>query len=236
MSEQSSKARAINCGLKFIDKASKLHNNKYTYNKTIYTRACDKSIITCPDHGNFLQTPNKHLGGRGCPKCRDKSNSRRQQNTLAETIVLANKKHNNRYKYLSVERDGRRSYLNYICPIHGKIRQRQSNHLEGHGCKHCSQAINTGIDYKKPAILYHFKIYDVYKIGITTTTLKDRYNTKEYGDMELLWMKNFNTAKEAFNEEQRLLKKYADYKYVGEPLLSSGNSELLTCMIINNYK
>ena len=26
--------------------------------------------IICPEHGEFNQTPNKHLNGRGCPKCR----------------------------------------------------------------------------------------------------------------------------------------------------------------------
>lgn len=28
-----------------------------------------KVIIICPHHGNFYQTPNDHLCGKGCPRC-----------------------------------------------------------------------------------------------------------------------------------------------------------------------
>ncbi len=90
----------------------------------------------------------------------------------------------------------------------------------------------TGIDYTKPAILYHFKIYGVYKIGITTVTLKDRYTTSEYKALELLWTKDFDTAKNAMIEEQKLLKEYHEYKYKGIDILKSGNSELLTCEVV----
>ena len=33
-----------------------------------------KSEIICEKHGSFLQSPNKHLSGNGCPKCKN-SNS-----------------------------------------------------------------------------------------------------------------------------------------------------------------
>ncbi len=53
----------------FIKEASKLHNNRYSYEKVNYINALDKVIITCPKHGDFLQTPNHHLGKKGCPIC-----------------------------------------------------------------------------------------------------------------------------------------------------------------------
>lgn len=34
-----------------------------------FTKAKDKVIIVCKTHGQFLQTPNNHLTGYGCPKC-----------------------------------------------------------------------------------------------------------------------------------------------------------------------
>ena len=57
----------------FITRAKEIHNNKYTYNKTIYYKTDEKVVITCPIHGDFLQTPNIHLGGCGCPKCKSEA-------------------------------------------------------------------------------------------------------------------------------------------------------------------
>ena len=53
----------------FIKKAIETHGDKYSYLKTAYSKAIEKVVITCPTHGDFNQTPNSHLNGRGCPKC-----------------------------------------------------------------------------------------------------------------------------------------------------------------------
>lgn len=53
----------------FIKRANVVHNYKYDYSKVDYKRCDDKVCIICPEHGEFLQTPNNHLKGQGCPKC-----------------------------------------------------------------------------------------------------------------------------------------------------------------------
>lgn len=56
----------------FINKANQIHDNKYEYNQIEYINAQSKISITCPIHGIFYQTPNKHIHGskpNGCPKC-----------------------------------------------------------------------------------------------------------------------------------------------------------------------
>ena len=53
----------------FIKRSNTIHNNKYDYSKTIYVKASEKVIITCPIHGDFEQTPNNHFAGKGCPNC-----------------------------------------------------------------------------------------------------------------------------------------------------------------------
>jgi len=53
----------------FINKAQKIHNNKYNYSETNYIKNSKKIIIICPKHSKFLQTPNSHLNRNGCPKC-----------------------------------------------------------------------------------------------------------------------------------------------------------------------
>ena len=53
----------------FIEKASKLHNNKYDYSKAEYKNSTTHIIIICPIHGDHLQNPHSHLCGYGCSKC-----------------------------------------------------------------------------------------------------------------------------------------------------------------------
>ncbi|GCE65923.1 hypothetical protein OMCYN_01869 [cyanobiont of Ornithocercus magnificus] len=54
---------------KWIDECSKVHNNKYGYQKVVFVNKKSEVIISCPSHSDFLLTPQKHLDGRGCEKC-----------------------------------------------------------------------------------------------------------------------------------------------------------------------
>ncbi len=58
-----------NKGKTFTKRANIAHNGYYTYSNFIYTGVYDKSYITCPKHGDFLQQPNNHLTGYGCDLC-----------------------------------------------------------------------------------------------------------------------------------------------------------------------
>lgn len=53
----------------FINLAQQKHSFKYDYLNTNYTGSKYKVLITCKNHGDFLQTPNRHLQGDGCSKC-----------------------------------------------------------------------------------------------------------------------------------------------------------------------
>lgn len=53
----------------FIEKAKKVHGNKYDYSKVEYENYDTNVTIICPEHGEFPQTPHHHLGGSGCPEC-----------------------------------------------------------------------------------------------------------------------------------------------------------------------
>ena len=71
----------------FIEKANKIHNNFYDYSKTKYVLSNKKVIITCPIHGDFEQTPNHHLGGEGCPVCKQSKGERLVENILLKYHV-----------------------------------------------------------------------------------------------------------------------------------------------------
>ncbi len=54
----------------FIKKAKSIHGDKYDYSKVDYIDRLKPVIIICPLHGSFEQTPNIHLSGCGCPRCK----------------------------------------------------------------------------------------------------------------------------------------------------------------------
>lgn len=67
----------------WIDLANMTHVGKYDYSKVEYKNAKTKVEIICPEHGSFLQTPEKHQRGEGCPKC----NSSKLENAIRNFLI-----------------------------------------------------------------------------------------------------------------------------------------------------
>ena len=60
--------------LEFIDKADKIHDNKYDYSKVEYNNNRKPVIIICKKHGEFSQIPYVHINQKcGCPNCINKT-------------------------------------------------------------------------------------------------------------------------------------------------------------------
>jgi len=78
----------------FIKRAREVHGDKYDYSKVEYINKRTPVCIICNKtfkktnkiHGEFWQTPNSHLNGNGCPKCR---NSRLEEKIY--TLLYSNK-------------------------------------------------------------------------------------------------------------------------------------------------
>lgn len=123
----------------FTDRAHIIHNNKYDYSKFTYVRNNVKSIIICPEHGEFTQTPSGHLSGYGCNACGRKSTINKTTKTLEFFIDLATKVHNKKYTYPLAVYTGTMRRLTITCPIHGNFMQIANHHLQGHGCPACAK-------------------------------------------------------------------------------------------------
>ena len=123
----------------FIEKAHKIHNNKYEYLKTQYIKWGEKVVITCPSHGDFEQTPRDHLSNRGCPKCARELTADRHRHNLNDFTEKANKKYNNKFDYSKVVYKNAKTKVKIICPIHGDFEQMPDTHLNSkYGCIKCS--------------------------------------------------------------------------------------------------
>ena len=53
----------------FIERLKEIHGEKFYYNKVIYQSTHKQVILTCPIHGDFMNTPANLLKGQGCPYC-----------------------------------------------------------------------------------------------------------------------------------------------------------------------
>jgi len=116
-----------------------------------------------------------------------------------------------------------------ICKIHGVFYKTPDTHKRGQGCPSCA---SYGFDKNKSATLYYLKIKDgitiVYKIGITNRTVQERFNNTDLIKIQILKTWDFPLGVDALAKEQDILKLHHDFKYLGKPILSSGNTELFT--------
>ena len=74
----------------FIEKAKKIHGDKYDYSKVNYVNYKTKVEIICPKHGSFWQTPACHFKCDGCPTCKGELSVSKQETELTEYIKTIN--------------------------------------------------------------------------------------------------------------------------------------------------
>ena len=119
----------------FIEKATKIHEGRYTYENTVYVRSAAKIQVTCPVHGDFLVTANNHISASnvtGCPNCYGN-----KKITLEEFVQKASLIHSGKYDYSCTEIENSQTDVKIICPTHGEFVQKPTRHLAGRGCQQC---------------------------------------------------------------------------------------------------
>ena len=121
----------------FIEKARKIHRDKYDYSKVKYVNNSTKVCIICPEHGEFWMTPHNHLANQGCPKC-----SGRYITDTNYFIEKAKQIHGSKYDYSQVEYKDSKTKICIICPKHGEFWQTPQEHLQNKGCPSCSHSIS----------------------------------------------------------------------------------------------
>ena len=220
-----------------------VHGNKYDYSKVVFFNGRTPIIITCPDHGDFIQRSRDHKRGQGCRKCFLANNAKNRTKPITKTIEELGEI--NRYTYPelnSLEDVKAHDRILTKCVECGYEKYHKlCNILSGHaGCKPCNNYIKmwTAERYEnKETILYFIRINDLYKIGLTRKSVASRYykELQEGYDIEVIFTVTYNNGAEAFKEEQRILKEYSNFRYRGEKMLiNGGDSELFTINIFND--
>ena len=119
-----------------------MHGNKYDYSETVFNKMHEKVVIICPEHGEFLQTPSKHINGQGCPKCGKSIIAKLNMLSTTEFIKKAEEVHNGFYSYPNLVYRGRGVKVEIECPKHGLFYQLPFDHLDGHGCPKCAVQVS----------------------------------------------------------------------------------------------
>ena len=124
---------------KFIEKAKKIHGDKYDYSKVSYSKVTDKVCIICPEHGEFWQEARQHYRGQGCPKCGINERAEKRTDTAEEFIKKAKEVHGNKYNYSKVNYINSQTKVCIICPEHGEFFIKPNGHIQGQGCPKCGK-------------------------------------------------------------------------------------------------
>jgi G:T-mismatch repair DNA endonuclease (very short patch repair protein) len=145
----------------FIKKATLKHDNKYDYSRVNYLGSKIKVNIICEEHGEFQQSPNSHLQGKGCPNCHRTKLSCLKKLDRNEYIKLAQKKHGFIYDYSIIDYKNINSKINILCEKHGIFNQKAGNHInKGYGCPKCT---NNSVSKKEIEWLNFLNIDDSYR-------------------------------------------------------------------------
>lgn len=125
----------------FVVRANKKHGGRYDYSKVEYINSYTPVVITCRIHGDFLQSPDKHLYKKAnCPKCAHNNRYSKTRTTTKKFIAKAKQIHGDTYLYNLVKYKNSRTLIDINCKLHGVFKQLPRKHLEGQGCPVCSRS------------------------------------------------------------------------------------------------
>lgn len=117
----------------FIEASIIMHGDKYDYSKVVYVNDKTKVDIVCKTHGVFLQSPNKHKRGSGCPICYLESKNLNNEKFIERSIAV----HGDKYDYSKVVYVTSKKPVDIICKKHGLFSQKPEKHMIGNGCTQC---------------------------------------------------------------------------------------------------
>ena len=124
----------------FIERAKKIHGDKYDYSLVEYVNLVTPVKIICPIDGVFLQRPDLHFRGAGCQICSQRKLKMEQEEFIRRSVEI----HGDKYDYSKV------IYVNSVTPVeiickdcNEPFFQKPTHHLSGSGCPVCGRKLAT---------------------------------------------------------------------------------------------
>lgn len=229
----------------FIKKCIKIHGtDKYDYSEINYVNNRTKIKIICKVCGNiFYQRPDNHIYRMyGCPICAKISRANKQKMGKALFVQKAKEIHCDKYDYSSIRYESNRKHIKIYCKLCSEFfMQRPYSHLKGWGHQKCCSDIFSPTEYGKAhpkAILYIIHCWGMdeafYKIGVTSKSIRKRFNSLEDYQYEILFEKELS-GYDARKTEIELHKLHKKYKHI--PFIKfSGYTECFSYIDFNKVK
>lgn len=106
--------------------------------------------------------------------------------TIEEFIERARAVHGDKYDYSKVNYINNKTEVTIICPIHGEFSQRPDSHLQGKGCKYCSNPSYkyTTEEFIKISKTIHGNKYDYSKTNYIDSNTKVIITCPIHGDFK----------------------------------------------------
>lgn len=202
----------------FINKANFIHKNTFDYSLVEYINSSTKVKIKCFNNHVFEQTPNDHLSGKTCKLCYHNS----RQMSVEEFKTKSNIIHSFAYDYSLIKTlQYAQPLVPILCKFHNLFEQRYDMHLQGQGCPKCAfenNGFNRHLFVKRCAknnglgTYYIIRCFneneEFYKVGITSTSIKRRYNNIKYMPYKYEIVQEFSLPSECAWDLELLTKKY----------------------------
>lgn len=223
-----------------INDFKRIRNGFYSYEKTIYVKAKSKIIVTCPKHGDFLITPDKHKSGGICRQCSFEKLKILQVDTQGEVIKKFIEKHGDRYDYSKVNYSRSNKKVEVICKIHGSFMITPGHHINGsRGCPLCAldhtgwtktkwikaaEKSNRFDSYKVYILKCWSESETFYKIGRTFLKVDQRYGNLYHMPYNYSIVKiiKYDNGIDCYNAENKLLKAHHQNNLTYKPLIEFG--------------
>ena len=161
----------------FIEKAREMHGDKYDYSLAEYKNNRTKVKIICSKHGEFTQTPDNHLQGKGCGKCVGQNKT--TQDIVAEFISI----HRSKYNYDRVIYKNAKTKVEILCnQCQRYFKQTPNNHLTGYGCNRCVGKNKTTQDIIAEFNEIHEGKYDYSKVKYKKSNISVKIICYKHGE------------------------------------------------------
>lgn len=173
----------------FVEKARKVHGDKYDYSKVEYVNSKTKVEIICPKHGSFVQSPDNHIYNKqGCPRCKAESTGKRLLDTTESFIQKATLVHGSRYDYSETEYVNTTEKVRILCKKHGPFYQQPGNHINmKNGCTKCrdedttAKTVDTKESFIGKATKVHGDKFDYSKVEYVRSKCKVEIICRKHG-------------------------------------------------------
>lgn len=126
----------------FVERAKRVHGDKYDYSQTNYIGNIDPIRIVCKGCGEFETTSRSHLSGCGCGNCTYREVHTSQRTKQSVLLKRFQKVHGNVYDYSKVNYEGNKTKVEIVCKTHGSFWVSPSKHEDGQGCNKCRKENN----------------------------------------------------------------------------------------------